>query len=104
MHHFLISSDDVMDYMNDKFGEGDAEDLVVQLECGIGFTFSFACEQTQLNKAYVRAMGKGFNIEGIANQDVVELMQNAIAENDGLTKPGTVGSRMTATFGNHSEN
>ena len=43
----------------------------------VGFTFSFPIKQPSLNKGILLQWTKGFNISGVVNKDIVELMNNA---------------------------
>lgn len=44
----------------------------------LGFTFSFPCQQVGLTKGLLIKWTKGFNCEGVVNQNVVELLEDAI--------------------------
>ncbi|XP_055916577.1 hexokinase type 2-like [Eupeodes corollae] len=44
----------------------------------LGFTFSFPCKQVGLTKGYLIRWTKGFNCPGVENEDVVELLKDAI--------------------------
>lgn len=44
----------------------------------LGFTFSFPVAQQGLTKGVLIKWTKGFNCEGVVNENVVELLQNAI--------------------------
>lgn len=44
----------------------------------LGFTFSFPCQQVGLTKGLLIKWTKGFNCEGVANANVVELLEDAI--------------------------
>jgi len=48
-------------------------------ELPLGFTFSFPCEQEGLAKARLVKWTKGFNCEGVEGENVVRLLQEAIA-------------------------
>ena len=45
----------------------------------LGFTFSFPCAQEGLTKARLAMWTKGFKCSGVEGEDVVELLQAAIA-------------------------
>ena len=45
----------------------------------LGFTFSFPCAQEGLTKARLTQWTKGFKCSGVEGQDVVALLQDAIA-------------------------
>ncbi|XP_055838672.1 hexokinase type 2-like [Episyrphus balteatus] len=44
----------------------------------LGFTFSFPCKQVGLTKGYLIRWTKGFNCPGVENEDVVQLLREAI--------------------------
>jgi len=46
----------------------------------LGFTFSFPCKQESLASARLSEWTKGFNGSGVVNEDVVQLLQEAINE------------------------
>ncbi|XP_074866212.1 hexokinase-3-like [Carettochelys insculpta] len=54
----------------------------------LGFSFPFACRQTQLHQSYLLSWSKGFACSGVEGQDVVQLLQNAINEQDVKGAPG----------------
>lgn len=45
----------------------------------LGFTFSFPCAQEGLTKARLAQWTKGFTCSGVEGEDVVGLLQDAIA-------------------------
>ncbi|GAB6031538.1 Hexokinase-2 [Chamberlinius hualienensis] len=44
----------------------------------LGFTFSFPCKQSGLTKASLVRWTKGFNCSGVVDQDIVNLLRNAL--------------------------
>ncbi|XP_044226402.1 hexokinase-2-like isoform X2 [Thunnus albacares] len=44
----------------------------------LGFTFSFPCEQKEIDKSILIRWTKGFNCSGVEGQDVVKLLKEAI--------------------------
>ncbi len=46
----------------------------------LGFTFSFPCKQESLASARLSEWTKGFSCSGVVNEDVVQLLQEAINE------------------------
>uniref|UniRef100_A0A3B5A6R0 Phosphotransferase n=1 Tax=Stegastes partitus TaxID=144197 RepID=A0A3B5A6R0_9TELE len=44
----------------------------------LGFTFSFPCEQKEIDKSILIRWTKGFNCSGVEGQDVVRLLKEAI--------------------------
>lgn len=56
-----------------------AKELEVQDEAlPLGFTFSFPCQQVGLTKGLLIKWTKGFNCGGVVNENVVELLEDAI--------------------------
>ncbi|CAB4398365.1 hypothetical protein RhiirA5_52659 [Rhizophagus irregularis] len=59
-----------------------AKDLLIKIkslekEMYMGVSFSFPIKQTDINKGVAMKMGKGFDIPGLVNNDVVELLNDA---------------------------
>lgn len=46
----------------------------------LGFTFSFPCQQVGLTRGLLIKWTKGFNATGVVNENVVELLENAIGK------------------------
>uniref|UniRef100_A0AAQ6IJX0 Phosphotransferase n=1 Tax=Anabas testudineus TaxID=64144 RepID=A0AAQ6IJX0_ANATE len=44
----------------------------------LGFTFSFPCEQKEIDKSFLIRWTKGFNCSGVEGKDVVKLLREAI--------------------------
>jgi hexokinase len=44
----------------------------------LGFTFSFPCKQVGLTKGTLIKWTKGFNVSGVVNENVVDLLEDAI--------------------------
>ncbi|XP_026183636.1 hexokinase-2-like [Mastacembelus armatus] len=44
----------------------------------LGFTFSFPCEQKEIDKSFLIRWTKGFNCSGVEGKDVVKLLKEAI--------------------------
>lgn len=44
----------------------------------LGFTFSFPCEQKEIDKSFLIRWTKGFNCSGVEGKDVVQLLKDAI--------------------------
>ncbi|CAG8606706.1 4874_t:CDS:2 [Acaulospora morrowiae] len=51
-------------------------------EMSMGVTFSFPIKQTAINRGVVMKMGKSFDITGLEDRDVVELLQEACKRKD----------------------
>jgi len=50
----------------------------------LGFTFSFPLRQVGLTKGYLNSWTKGFNCSGVVDEDVVELLKDAIRKRDDI--------------------
>ncbi|TID14897.1 hypothetical protein CANINC_004568 [Pichia inconspicua] len=46
----------------------------------LGFTFSYAAKQDAINHGVLKSWSKGFDVDGVEGNDVVELLQNALDE------------------------
>jgi len=60
------------------------EQNLVDSHLPLGFTFSFPCTQLGLTKAILTRWTKGFNCSGVENEDVVRLLNEAIARKGNL--------------------
>lgn len=73
----------------------------------LGFTFSFPCQQLGLTKGLLVRWTKGFNCEGVVNEDVVQLLQDAIARRGDIQiylcaiLNDTTGTLMSCAWKNH---
>ncbi len=47
---------------------------------GLGYTFSFPCEQVNLRQARLLSWAKGFQTKGVVDQDVGKLLRNALSK------------------------
>uniref|UniRef100_A0A158R4P1 Phosphotransferase n=1 Tax=Syphacia muris TaxID=451379 RepID=A0A158R4P1_9BILA len=72
----------------------------------LGFTFSYPCKQTSLRSARLLRWTKGFETRGVVNEDVVQLLEEAIRR-DGRAKVDvvalindTVGTMVAAAYEN----
>ncbi|VDD95471.1 unnamed protein product [Enterobius vermicularis] len=72
----------------------------------LGFTFSYPCKQTSLRSARLLRWTKGFETAGVVNEDVVQLLEEAIRR-DGRAKVDvvalindTVGTMVAAAYEN----
>ncbi|EDV20785.1 uncharacterized protein TRIADDRAFT_50939 [Trichoplax adhaerens] len=73
----------------------------------LGFTFSFPCTQHSLNRATLITWTKGFTASGVEGEEVVQLLQNALAErcpdfkvNVAAIVNDTVGTLMASAYEN----
>jgi hexokinase len=71
----------------------------------LGHTFSFPCEQTEINKGRLLYWGKEINVKGVEGFDINTLLSEALVRRGMLTiKPraiinDTVGTLLTAAYG-----
>ncbi|XP_065331747.1 hexokinase type 2 isoform X1 [Cloeon dipterum] len=69
----------LFDHIADCLADFMKEYDVYKEKLPLGFTFSFPCVQEGLTKARLSTWTKGFNCEGVENNDVVKLLKEAIA-------------------------
>ncbi|KAG8578576.1 hypothetical protein GDO81_010537 [Engystomops pustulosus] len=74
----------------------------------LGFTFSFPCQQSQLDKSVLISWTKGFRCSGVEGQDVVQLLKEAIRRHEDYNVDviaivnDTVGTMMSCGYKDHS--
>ncbi|XP_053573022.1 hexokinase-3 [Bombina bombina] len=74
----------------------------------LGFTFSFPCVQSQLDKSVLISWTKGFHCSGVEGEDVVQLLRDAIHRRDDCNVDviaivnDTVGTMMSCGYHDHS--
>ncbi|XP_018407907.1 PREDICTED: hexokinase-3 [Nanorana parkeri] len=74
----------------------------------LGFTFSFPCEQSQLDKSVLISWTKGFRCSGVEGKDVVQLLKDAIQRRGDYKVDvvaivnDTVGTMMSCGYKDHS--
>uniref|UniRef100_A0A8C5M870 hexokinase n=1 Tax=Leptobrachium leishanense TaxID=445787 RepID=A0A8C5M870_9ANUR len=74
----------------------------------LGFTFSFPCVQSQLDKSVLISWTKGFHCAGVEGKDVVQLLKDAIGRQGDYKVDviaivnDTVGTMMSCGFQDHS--
>ncbi|XP_072002345.1 hexokinase-3 isoform X2 [Engystomops pustulosus] len=74
----------------------------------LGFTFSFPCQQSQLDKSVLISWTKGFRCSGVEGQDVVQLLKEAIRRQEDYNVDviaivnDTVGTMMSCGYKDHS--
>ncbi|KAM4037049.1 hexokinase-3 [Anomaloglossus baeobatrachus] len=74
----------------------------------LGFTFSFPCQQSQLDKSVLISWTKGFHCSGVEGQDVVQLLKDAIHRQEVHNVDviaivnDTVGTMMSCGYKDHS--
>uniref|UniRef100_A0A915AC19 Phosphotransferase n=3 Tax=Parascaris TaxID=6254 RepID=A0A915AC19_PARUN len=70
----------------------------------LGFTFSYPCDQTSLRSARLLRWTKGFEATGVVGEDVVQLLEKAIAKNGSIKVEvvalinDTVGTMVAAAY------
>jgi len=103
--HIMLSSgvklfDHIAECMADFLEVCDMKDTPLN----VGFTFSFPCVQHALNSASLIAWTKGFQCEGVEGENVVKLLDEAIARRGDLNTKivaivnDTVGTLMSCAF------
>ncbi|XP_040007274.1 hexokinase-4-like isoform X2 [Xiphias gladius] len=74
----LGTGDQLFDHIAACLGEFlDSQELKGQT-LPLGFTFSFPCEQKEIDKSILIRWTKGFNCSGVEGEDVVKLLKEAI--------------------------
>ncbi|KAM3926175.1 hexokinase-3 isoform 1-T2 [Leptodactylus fuscus] len=74
----------------------------------LGFTFSFPCQQSQLDKSVLISWTKGFHCSGVEGQDVVQLLKDAVHRRGEYKVDiiaivnDTVGTMMSCGYEDHS--
>ncbi|XP_077121828.1 hexokinase-3 isoform X1 [Ranitomeya variabilis] len=74
----------------------------------LGFTFSFPCQQSQLDKSVLISWTKGFRCSGVEGQDVVQLLKDAVHRRGDYNVDviaivnDTVGTMMSCGYKDHS--
>ncbi|XP_073507467.1 hexokinase-3 [Phyllobates terribilis] len=74
----------------------------------LGFTFSFPCQQSQLDKSVLISWTKGFHCSGVEGQDVVQLLKDAVHRHGEYNVDviaivnDTVGTMMSCGYKDHS--
>ncbi|XP_078508926.1 hexokinase-3 [Lissotriton helveticus] len=74
----------------------------------LGFTFSFPCQQTELDKSVLISWTKGFQCSGVEGEDVVKMLRDAIHRrgdydiNVIAIVNDTVGTMMSCGYSDHS--
>ncbi|XP_066447431.1 hexokinase-3 [Eleutherodactylus coqui] len=74
----------------------------------LGFTFSFPCQQSQLDKSVLISWTKGFSCSGVEGQDVVQLLKDAVHRRGDFKVDviaivnDTVGTMMSCGYKDHS--
>ncbi|XP_068133147.1 hexokinase-3 [Hyperolius riggenbachi] len=102
------TGDQLFDYVADCLGRFLQHRSLSREVFPLGFTFSFPCEQTQLDKSILLYWTKGFRCSGVEGKDVVQLLKNAI-QRRGEYKVDviaivndTVGTMMSCGYKDHS--
>lgn len=69
---------DLFDHIAECLATFMKENDLLDSHLNLGFTFSFPCKQVGLTKGYLIRWTKGFNCPGVENEDVVQLLRDAI--------------------------
>uniref|UniRef100_A0A3P8SIT6 Phosphotransferase n=1 Tax=Amphiprion percula TaxID=161767 RepID=A0A3P8SIT6_AMPPE len=76
--HLSVCPSSLFDHIAQCLGEFlESQDLKGQT-LPLGFTFSFPCEQKEIDKSILIRWTKGFSCSGVEGQDVVKLLKEAI--------------------------
>ncbi|KAI0211829.1 Hexokinase type 2 [Lamellibrachia satsuma] len=99
----------LFDYIAECLETFQRENDLVNNTLSLGFTFSFPCKQEGLTKGKLVKWTKGFTCAGVENEDVVELLNEAIARRgSGINIEctallnDTVGCLMSCAFLDHN--
>lgn len=74
---FGFIADAILRFLDDNGIEGGRKG---QKQLLLGFTFSYPVDQTGLNVGTLMHWNKGFEVAGVVGQDVVALLNKAMAE------------------------
>ncbi|XP_033996009.1 hexokinase-2-like [Trematomus bernacchii] len=74
----LGSGEQLFDHIADCLGDFLVSHNLKGQTLPLGFTFSFPCEQKEIDKSILIRWTKGFNCSGVEGEDVVKLLRKAI--------------------------
>uniref|UniRef100_A0A8C6LFS7 Phosphotransferase n=1 Tax=Nothobranchius furzeri TaxID=105023 RepID=A0A8C6LFS7_NOTFU len=69
---------ELFDHLAKCLGEFLESQKLKEQKLPLGFTFSFPCEQTEIDKSILIRWTKGFSCSGVEGKDVVQLLKDAI--------------------------
>jgi len=78
-HIMIGSGQQLFDHIAECLSNFMSEHNVYKERLPLGFTFSFPLRQLGLTKGLLETWTKGFNCAGVVNEDVVQLLKDAIA-------------------------
>ncbi|XP_068155244.1 hexokinase type 2 [Drosophila tropicalis] len=107
--HIMIGSGiQLFDHIAECLSNFMAEHNVYAERLPLGFTFSFPLRQLGLTKGLLETWTKGFNCAGVVNEDVVQLLKDAIARRGDVQIDvcailnDTTGTLMSCAWKNHN--
>lgn len=74
----LGSGEQLFDHIAECLSNFMKEHTIYEERLPLGFTFSFPLRQLGLTKGILARWTKGFNCSGVVNEDVVQLLKDAI--------------------------
>ncbi|KAH8256584.1 hypothetical protein KR026_002515 [Drosophila bipectinata] len=107
-HIMIGSGTQLFDHIAECLSNFMAEHNVYQERLPLGFTFSFPLRQLGLTKGLLETWTKGFNCAGVVNEDVVQLLKDAIARRGDVQIDvcailnDTTGTLMSCAWKNHN--
>ncbi|XP_075158670.1 hexokinase A [Haematobia irritans] len=107
-HIMLGSGTQLFDHIAECLANFMNEHNVYKERLPLGFTFSFPLTQLGLTKGLLVTWTKGFNCAGVVNEDVVQLLKDAIARRGDVQIDvcailnDTTGTLMSCAWKNHS--
>ncbi|XP_055909640.1 hexokinase type 2-like [Eupeodes corollae] len=107
-HIMLGSGIQLFDHIAECLSNFMNEHDVYKERLPLGFTFSFPLQQLGLTKGLLVTWTKGFNCEGVVNEDVVQLLKDAIARRGDVQIDvcailnDTTGTLMSCAWKNHN--
>ncbi|XP_075065246.1 hexokinase-3 [Mixophyes fleayi] len=102
------TGEQLFDYVAECLGRFLEQHKLKQKVLPLGFTFSFPCVQSQLDKSVLISWTKGFRCSGVEGHDVVQLLKDAIQRREDYEVDvlaivnDTVGTMMSCGYKDHS--
>ncbi|XP_017012946.2 hexokinase type 2 [Drosophila takahashii] len=107
-HIMIGSGTQLFDHIAECLSNFMSEHNVYKERLPLGFTFSFPLRQLGLTKGLLETWTKGFNCAGVVNEDVVQLLKDAIARRGDVQIDvcailnDTTGTLMSCAWKNHN--
>ncbi|XP_034665738.1 hexokinase type 2 [Drosophila subobscura] len=107
-HIMIGSGTQLFDHIAECLSNFMAEHNVYAERLPLGFTFSFPLRQLGLTRGLLETWTKGFNCAGVVNEDVVQLLKDAIARRGDVQIDvcailnDTTGTLMSCAWKNHN--